>query len=47
MGDFTRVDAVVDHVGRIVLNQPPNNFFSVGMIGEIADALESFDADDD
>ena len=47
MGDFTRVDAVVDHVGRIVLNQPPNNFFSVGMVGEIADALESFDADDD
>jgi 2-(1,2-epoxy-1,2-dihydrophenyl)acetyl-CoA isomerase len=47
VGDFTRVDAVVDHVGRIVLNQPPNNFFSVGMIGEIADALESFDADDD
>ncbi len=47
MGDFTRVGAVVDHVGRIVLNQPPNNFFSVGMIGEIADALESFDADDD
>ncbi|MEY2967587.1 MAG: hypothetical protein RIQ64_214 [Actinomycetota bacterium] len=47
MGDFTRVDAVVHHVGRIVLNQPPNNFFSVGMIGEIADALESFDADDD
>jgi 2-(1,2-epoxy-1,2-dihydrophenyl)acetyl-CoA isomerase len=47
VGDFTRVGAVVDHVGRIVLNQPPNNFFSVGMIGEIADALESFDADDD
>jgi enoyl-CoA hydratase/carnithine racemase len=47
VGDFTRVDAVVHHVGRIVLNQPPNNFFSVGMIGEIADALESFDADDD
>lgn len=47
MGDYTRLEAVADHVGRIVLNQPPNNFFSVGMIAEIADALESFDADDD
>ena len=47
MAQHTRVEAVVDHVGRIVLNQPPNNFFSVGMISEIADALEAFDADDD
>ena len=46
MGDFTRIEAVEGHVGHIVLNQPPNNFFSVGMIGEIADALERFDADD-
>lgn len=46
MGDFTRIEAVDCHVGRVILNQPPNNFFSVGMIGEIADALESFDGDD-
>ena len=47
MGDYTRVEPVEGHVGRVVLNQPPNNFFSVGMIGEIADALEAFDVDDD
>jgi enoyl-CoA hydratase/carnithine racemase len=47
VGSFTRTEAVSAHVGRVVLCQPPNNFFSVGMIGEIADALEAFDADDD
>jgi enoyl-CoA hydratase/carnithine racemase len=46
MGNFTRIEAVDGHVGRVILSQPPNNFFSVGMIGEIADALESFDGDD-
>lgn len=47
MGDYTRVEPVEGHIGLVVLSQPPNNFFSVGMIGEIADALEAFDADDD
>lgn len=47
MGEYTRVDGVSGHVGTIVLAQPPNNFFSVGMIGEIADALDAFDSDDD
>ena len=46
MGHYTRVEPTEGHIGRIVLNQPPNNFFSVGMIGEIADGLEAFDADD-
>ena len=46
MGHCTRVKPTEGHIGRIVLNQPPNNFFSVGMIGEIADGLEAFDADD-
>jgi enoyl-CoA hydratase/carnithine racemase len=47
VGDYTRVDGVSGHVGTIVLAQPPNNFFSVGMIAEIADALDAFDADDE
>lgn len=47
MGEFTRIEAARDHVGRVILNQPPNNFFSVGMIGDIADALEGFDSDDE
>lgn len=47
MGDYTRIEPAADHVGRVILSQPPNNFFSVGMIAEIADGLEAFDADDD
>lgn len=47
MGAYTRTEALSGHVGTIVLDQPPNNFFSVGMIGEIADALEAFDRNDD
>ena len=47
MGDYTRTEPVAGHVGTVVLSQPPNNFFSVGMIGEIADALEAFDTNDD
>lgn len=47
MGDYARVEPAADHVGRVILSQPPNNFFSVGMIGEIAEALEAFDVDDD
>ena len=47
MGGYTRIEPAADHVGRVILSQPPNNFFSVGMIAEIADGLEAFDADDD
>ena len=38
---------VVDFVATIEIQRPPNNFFTVQMIGEIADALESLDASDD
>jgi enoyl-CoA hydratase/carnithine racemase len=33
------------HVGIVEMRDPPHNFLSVGQIGEIADALESFAAD--
>ena len=34
------------HVGIIEIRKPPNNFFDVSLINQIADALEAFDADD-
>ena len=34
-----------DYVATIELRRPPNNFFSLGMIAGIADALESLDDD--
>jgi len=34
-----------DHVATIELCRPPTNFFSLGLIGGIADALEQLDAD--
>ncbi len=36
-----------DHIATIELCRPPNNFFSLGLIGGIADALEQLDADPD
>lgn len=41
------IEPTVDHVTTLRLNQPPNNFFSVGLINAIASALESLDDDDD
>jgi len=41
------VEPPIDHVATIRLNQPPNNFFSVGLIESIADALEELDDADD
>lgn len=35
------------NVGLIELQDPPHNFLSVGQVGQIADALESFDASSD
>ncbi len=34
-----------DHVAVVRLNRPPNNFFSLAMIEELADALERLDDD--
>jgi enoyl-CoA hydratase/carnithine racemase len=34
-----------DHVAVVRLNRPPNNFFSLAMIEELADALEGLDDD--
>lgn len=34
-----------DHVGWIELRRPPNNFFSLELIGGLADALQTLDAD--
>ncbi len=34
------------HIATLRLNRPPNNFFSVGLIEAIADALEALDGDD-
>ncbi len=41
------IEPTADHVTTMRLSQPPNNFFSVGLINAIASALESLDDDDD
>jgi enoyl-CoA hydratase/carnithine racemase len=46
MGPFK--DIAVDKTGHVALleiRRPPNNFFDVALIGEIADAFEALDAD--
>ncbi|MFT5978094.1 MAG: enoyl-CoA hydratase/carnithine racemase, partial [Ilumatobacter sp.] len=35
-----------DHVAVVELMTPPNNFFSLELIGGVADAFEALDADD-
>lgn len=37
--------SVTDRVGMIEIRKPPNNFFDVALIHQIADAAEAFDAD--
>jgi enoyl-CoA hydratase/carnithine racemase len=39
------VTAIDGHVATIEICRPPYNFFDIGSIGRIADALEAFDAD--
>ena len=39
--------SVDDYVATIEIQRPPNNFFTVQMIGEIADALATLDERDD
>lgn len=36
-----------DHVALVEIRRPPNNFFSLAMLGSIADAFEWVDANDD
>ncbi|MDH3753243.1 MAG: enoyl-CoA hydratase/isomerase family protein [Acidimicrobiia bacterium] len=38
-----RIDIGDDHVATIEMRRPPNNFFSLELIGGIADALEALD----
>jgi enoyl-CoA hydratase/carnithine racemase len=42
---YLTVEVGDDHVATIELCRPPNNFFSLGLIGGIADALEQLDSD--
>jgi 2-(1,2-epoxy-1,2-dihydrophenyl)acetyl-CoA isomerase len=35
-----------EHVALIEFSRPPNNFFSVGLVGEIAEILEQMDGED-
>ena len=48
MSDNSVVQTTIgdDHVAIIELCSPPNNFFSLDLIGGVADALERLDADD-
>ena len=43
MGDVS-VEVGADHVATVEIHRPPNNFFSMRLIEEIADAFESLDA---
>lgn len=43
VGDVS-VEIGNDHVATVEIHRPPNNFFSMGLIEEIADAFESLDA---
>ena len=39
--------AITDRVGMVEIRKPPNNFFDVALIHQIAEAFEAFDADPD
>ena len=42
--DFQKISARLEgHVATIELADPPHNFFSLDLIGEIGDALEALD----
>ena len=36
-----------DHVALVEIHRPPHNFFSLAMLGDLADAVEAVDADRD
>jgi len=45
IGEHVSTSVGDDHVAEVRLTQPPNNFFSLAMISELADALEALDTD--
>jgi enoyl-CoA hydratase/carnithine racemase len=46
MGPFKDIGVeIAGHVALIEIRRPPNNFFDIALIREIADALEALDAD--
>jgi len=46
MGPFKDIGVEINgHVALIEIRRPPNNFFDIALIREIADALEALDAD--
>jgi enoyl-CoA hydratase/carnithine racemase len=46
MGPFNDIGTeFIGHVGLVEIRRPPNNFFDVALIREIASAFEAFDAD--
>jgi enoyl-CoA hydratase/carnithine racemase len=47
MASYKDIGVATDgRVGIVEIRKPPNNFFDVELINQIADALEAFDADD-
>ena len=48
MASYKDIGVATDgRVGIVEIRKPPNNFFDVALINQIADALEAFDANDD
>ena len=46
-GNFTDIGVdISDYIATIEIRKPPNNFFDVSLIGQIADAFEGLDAED-
>lgn len=46
-GNFTDIGVdISDYIATIEIRKPPNNFFDVSLIGQIADAFERLDAED-
>jgi 2-(1,2-epoxy-1,2-dihydrophenyl)acetyl-CoA isomerase len=39
------IEPLSGHVALLEFSRPPNNFFSIGLVSEIAEALEGLDAD--
>ena len=46
-GNFTDIGVdISDYIATIEIRKPPNNFFDVSLIGQIADAFERLDKED-
>ena len=47
-GTYDDISVTLDNlIATIEIQRPPNNFFDIAMINQIADALEKLDADED